>query len=53
MVANGASELFFEVFEERGAHARSAVGVSQIPFGCCVEIEIVVETFYSESVCEV
>jgi len=45
MVANGASELFTEVFEERGTHARSALGVSQIPFGCCVEIEMVVETF--------
>src|SRR5580658_1128694 len=49
MVANGASELFIEVFKERGAHARSALGVSQIPFGCCVEIEMVVETFVSES----
>ena len=52
MVANGASELFIEVFEERGAHARSALGVSQIPFGCCVEAEMVVETFVSESECE-
>ena len=52
MVANGASELFIEVFEERGAHARSALGVSQIPFGCCVEIEMVVETFVSEGECE-
>ena len=52
VVANGASELFIEVFEERGAHARSALGVSQIPFGCCVEIEMVVETFVSESQCE-
>src|SRR5882724_2483271 len=52
VVANGASELFIEVFEERGAHARSAVGVSQIPFGCYVEIEMVVEAFVSESACE-
>ena len=52
-VANGASELLREVFGERGAHARSSFGVSQIPFGCCVEIEMVVETFGSESVCEV
>jgi enamine deaminase RidA (YjgF/YER057c/UK114 family) len=42
-------KLCIEVFEERGAHARSAVGVSQIPFGCCVEIEMVVETFVSAS----
>ena len=53
VVANGASELFLEVFGERGAHARSAFGVAQIPFGSCVEIEIVVETFRSEGVCEV
>ncbi|HET7208634.1 MAG TPA: RidA family protein [Terriglobales bacterium] len=52
VVANGASELLREVFGERGAHARSSFGVSQIPFGCCVEIEMVVETFVSESECE-
>jgi len=43
LVANGASELFTAVFGERGAHARSAFGVAQIPFGCCVEIDLVVE----------
>lgn len=48
VIANGASELLLEVFGERGAHARSALGVSQIPFGCCVEIEMVVETLVSE-----
>ncbi len=53
VVANGASELLREVFGERGTHARSSFGVAQIPFGCCVEIEMVVETFGSESVCEV
>jgi len=52
VVANGASELFIEVFGERGTHARSSFGVAQIPFGCCVEIEMVVETFVSESGCE-
>ena len=52
-VANGASELFAEVFEERGAHARSALGVSQVPFGCCLEIEMIVEIFASESECQV
>lgn len=52
MVDNGASELFIEVFEERGAHARSALGVSQIPCGCCVEIEIVGEAFVSANECE-
>ena len=49
VVANGASELLREVFGERRAHARSSFGVAQIPFGCCVEIEMVVETFGSES----
>jgi enamine deaminase RidA (YjgF/YER057c/UK114 family) len=52
VVANGASELLREVFGERGTHARSSFGVAQIPFGCCVEIEMVVETFVSESECE-
>jgi enamine deaminase RidA (YjgF/YER057c/UK114 family) len=41
VVANGAAELFLEVFGERGAHARSAFGVAQIPFGACVEIEMI------------
>lgn len=45
LVANGASEVFLEVLGERGAHARSAFGVAQIPFGCCVEIELVAESF--------
>jgi enamine deaminase RidA (YjgF/YER057c/UK114 family) len=43
IVANGASELFKEVFGERGTHARSAFGVAQIPFGSCIEIELVAE----------
>src|ERR1051326_1755749 len=43
LVANGASELFGEVFGEIGAHARSAFGVAQIPFGACVEIELIAE----------
>lgn len=43
LVANGASELFQEVFGEGGAHARSAFGVAQIPFGACVEIELIAE----------
>ena len=42
-VVNGASELFVEVFGERGKHARSAVGISQLPLGMSVEIEMVVE----------
>jgi enamine deaminase RidA (YjgF/YER057c/UK114 family) len=42
-VANGASELFGEVFGDIGEHVRSAFGVAQVPFGSCVEIELVVE----------
>ena len=42
-VANGASQLFLDVFGDRGAHARSAIGVAQLPFGACVEIELVAQ----------
>jgi enamine deaminase RidA (YjgF/YER057c/UK114 family) len=42
-VVNGASELFGEVFGEQGVHARSAVGVAELPIGAPVEIEIIVE----------
>lgn len=42
-VVNGASELFGEVFGEAGAHARSAVGVSELPRSAPVEVEIIVE----------
>jgi enamine deaminase RidA (YjgF/YER057c/UK114 family) len=44
LVINGCSQLFAEVFgPERGAHARSAFGVAQIPLGSCVEIELIAE----------
>jgi enamine deaminase RidA (YjgF/YER057c/UK114 family) len=43
LVANGASELLQAVFGERGAHARSAFGVAQVPFGSCLEIDLVAE----------
>ena len=42
-VINGASELFGEVFGEAGAHARSAVGVSELPLNAPVEVELIVE----------
>nr|WP_211257057.1 RidA family protein [Corynebacterium humireducens] len=42
-VVNGASNLMGEVFGEAGAHVRSAVGVSELPLGSPVEIELVVE----------
>lgn len=43
LVTNGASELIGEVFGEQGKHARSAFGVAQLPFGACVEIELIAE----------
>ena len=43
LVTNGASELLAEVFGDKGAHARSAFGVAQIPLGACVEIELIAE----------
>jgi enamine deaminase RidA (YjgF/YER057c/UK114 family) len=44
LVTNGASNLMGEVFGgDKGAHARSAFGVAQIPFGACVEIELIAE----------
>jgi enamine deaminase RidA (YjgF/YER057c/UK114 family) len=43
IVTNGASELFVQVFGDKGAHARSAFGVAQIPLGACVEIELIAE----------
>ena len=42
-VINGCSDLFVEVFEERGKHARSAVGMGSLPRGIPVEIEVIVE----------
>ena len=43
MVANGASNLFGEVFGDAGVHARSAVGVPVLPLDSPVEVELVVE----------
>lgn len=42
-VANGASEVFGEIFGEHGAHARSAVGVSALPLNAPVEVEVIAE----------
>jgi enamine deaminase RidA (YjgF/YER057c/UK114 family) len=42
-VINGASDLLVALYGERGRHARSAVGMQQLPFGIAVEIEMVVE----------
>lgn len=43
LVVNGASELFLEVFESRGEHARIAVGAVTMPLGVSVEIEAIME----------
>ena len=51
LVTNGASELIGQVFGEKGAHARSAFGVAQIPLGACVEIEMIVEVASAKSCC--
>jgi enamine deaminase RidA (YjgF/YER057c/UK114 family) len=42
-VVNGASDLLLEIFGERGAHARSAVGVAELPLNAPVEVELIVE----------
>ena len=42
-VINGCSDLFVEVFGEKGKHARSAVGMGSLPNNMAVEIEIIVE----------
>lgn len=43
-VLNAASELLVDVFGEKiGQHARSAIGVFELPMGSCVEIELIVE----------
>lgn len=43
LVTNGASEILWTVFGERGRHARSAFGVAQLPLGTCVEIELIAQ----------
>jgi len=41
-VANGASDLMFEIFGEKGRHARAAVGVPVLPLGAAVEVDAVI-----------
>jgi len=41
-VVNGASQLIEEIFGEAGRHARSAIGVAELPGGAPVEIELIV-----------
>lgn len=42
-VLNGASDLLGEIFGDAGRHARSAVGVAELPLGVPVEVELIVE----------
>ncbi|MFA7441388.1 MAG: RidA family protein [Sphingomonadaceae bacterium] len=42
-VANGASDLFLELFGDAGKHARSAVGVSALPRGVAVEVDAIIQ----------
>jgi enamine deaminase RidA (YjgF/YER057c/UK114 family) len=42
-VVNGASDFMVQVFGDAGKHARSAVGVASLPFGCAVEVEAIFE----------
>jgi enamine deaminase RidA (YjgF/YER057c/UK114 family) len=42
-VVNGASELLIEVFGEEGRHARSAIGVAELPLDAPVEVELIAE----------
>lgn len=42
-VVNGCSDVMVEVFGEKGLHARSAVGVANLPFGVAVEVEAIIE----------
>ncbi|MHB8632807.1 MAG: RidA family protein [Thermoplasmatota archaeon] len=43
VVANGASELFVLAFGEKGRHARSSVGVAELPFNVPFEVEVIAE----------
>lgn len=42
-VVNGCSDVMVEVFGDKGRHARSAVGVANLPFGVAVEVEAIIE----------
>jgi len=43
LVINGASQLFVDVLGEAGWHARSAIGMAQLPLASCVEVEAIVK----------
>jgi enamine deaminase RidA (YjgF/YER057c/UK114 family) len=48
-VVNGASDLLVQVLGDRGRHARSAIGVAQLPLGAAVEIEAIFEVLGEQS----
>ena len=43
MVINGTSDLMFEVFADKGRHARAAIGCSALPLGAAVEVDAIFE----------
>ena len=43
LVLNGASDVFMEIFGDRGYHARSAIGTNTLPLDTAVEIEAIVK----------
>ena len=43
LVANGASDLFIKLLEDKGKHARAAFGVASLPLGAAVEIDAIIE----------
>jgi enamine deaminase RidA (YjgF/YER057c/UK114 family) len=47
-VINGCSDLLMDVFGEAGRHARSAVGMAELPFDIAVEIELIAEVVRSD-----
>src|SRR5215469_4937697 len=42
-VANGASDVLVDIFGEAGRHARTAIGVNELPAGFAVEVELIAE----------
>lgn len=49
LVINGASQLVRDVFGEAGRHARTALGMAQLPLGSCVEVEMILRTKAGQS----
>lgn len=45
LVINGASQLVLDVMGDAGRHARTALGMAQLPLGACVEVEMILKLF--------